>query len=155
MVDVFVGLGSNLGDKPQTLRAAVRTLAKDPGLRLKGMSVLRPSASVDDPVQPDYLNGVARFESMYSPHETLGRLQRVEHRFGRRRLERNGPRTLDLDLLLFGSLTLNLKGLVLPHPRMEDRRFVLEPLRDLAPSLQLATGSLQGCLERLLTHGKA
>ena len=77
----------------------------------------------------------------------------MEHRFGRRRLEHNGPRTLDLDLLLYGSVTLNSQELVLPHPRMEDRRFVLEPLRDLVPSLQLATDSLQGCLERLLTHG--
>ena len=153
MVDVFVGLGGNLGDKPQTLRAAVRTLAKDPGLRLKGMSALRPSAPVDGPPQPDYLNGVARFESIYSPRETLGRLQRVEHRFGRRRLTLNGPRTLDLDLLLYGNLTLNMPDLVLPHPRMEARQFVLEPLRDLVPSLQLVTGSLQGCLERLLTHG--
>ena len=120
---------------------------------LKGMSALRSSLPVDGPKQPHYLNGVARFESFYTPRETLGRLQKVEHRFGRRRLEHNGPRTLDLDLLLYGSVTLNSQELVLPHPRMEDRRFVLEPLRDLAPSLQLATDSLQGCLERLLTHG--
>lgn len=141
MSAIFVGLGSNLGDRADHLRCALRRLAAEPGLRLRAVSAVRETDPLGGPPQPRYLNAVARFETSLPPRAVLARLQRLEREQGRRRSVRNGPRTLDLDLLLYGELRRDDPELTLPHPRLEARRFVLEPLAEIAPELRLPGGS--------------
>jgi 2-amino-4-hydroxy-6-hydroxymethyldihydropteridine diphosphokinase len=132
-----IALGSNLGDSWSILEAAVSTLAQSPGLTLQARSLWYQTAAVTLPesaAQPDYLNGCARFHTTLSPLMVLHTLRQVETQFGRVRRERWGPRTLDLDLLLFDDVILNLAELQLPHPRMADRAFVLVPLAEIAPN---------------------
>jgi 2-amino-4-hydroxy-6-hydroxymethyldihydropteridine diphosphokinase len=135
---VFIGLGANLGDARATLRDALTALQP---LALGGSvaaSSLYGSAPVDSS-GPDYVNAVARLRTALAPHALLAALQAIEERFGRERPYRNAPRTLDLDLLLFGvqgddgGVTLADKRLTLPHPRAAQRTFVLEPLAELWP----------------------
>lgn len=143
MVRAFVALGSNLGDSARILPAAADALQDEPGIRVVGRSSLHESAPVGGPKgQPDYLNGVVELETSLDPLELLETLQGIESRFGRDRTreERWGPRLLDLDLLLHGDSSSNTERLELPHPRMRERLFVLEPLAELAPELQLAGG---------------
>ncbi|TAH37920.1 MAG: 2-amino-4-hydroxy-6-hydroxymethyldihydropteridine diphosphokinase [Planctomycetota bacterium] len=140
MSDVFVGLGSNLGDRTAHLRYALRALHGLPGTRLAAVSRLHETAPAGGPPQPPYLNAVARLESCLRPVQLLARLQRLEWRRGRVRRERDGPRTLDLDLLLYDAARCSDAYLTLPHPRLEQRRFVLEPLCELAPVLVLHSG---------------
>jgi 2-amino-4-hydroxy-6-hydroxymethyldihydropteridine diphosphokinase len=134
---VYVGLGSNLGDREGTLRRAVDQLAAEPGI-----DVLRVSRYLEtDPVgyldQPRFVNAVAELETDLPPRTVLDRLLEVERRLGRRREPgaRYGPRTIDLDLLLYGETVLDGPGLTVPHPRLHERRFVLEPLAELDPGL--------------------
>lgn len=140
MTDVWVGLGSNLGDRAVQLRSALRDLDRTAGFRLRSVSSFRPTAPEGGPLQPDYLNAVARLECACAPRPTLQRLLEIEARRGRVRSVPNGPRTLDLDLLFFGEAVLEGADLVLPHPRVADRRFVLEPLAEIAPRLVLPGG---------------
>jgi 2-amino-4-hydroxy-6-hydroxymethyldihydropteridine diphosphokinase len=126
----YVGLGANLGDREATIRAAVAEL---PGV--VGVSTLRETDPVGVTDQPRFLNGVAVLETELAPRELLDVLLAVERRLGRERGERWGPRTIDLDLLLYGDEVIDEAGLTIPHPRLHDRRFVLEPLADLAPKL--------------------
>lgn len=149
MSDAFVGLGANLGDRSGNLRAGLRLL-RGPRLRLRALSTFRRTRPVGGPPQPDYVNAVARFETGLPPRELLGRLLWVEDRLGRRRTVRNGPRTLDLDLLVYPGAELDEPGLTLPHPRLSDRRFVLEPLAEIAPGLRLAGGRTPAELLRRL-----
>lgn len=150
MTDVFVGLGSNLGDRAAHLRFALEQLEAAPGLRLRAVSTMRLTRPEGGPPQPDYLNAVARLESTLGPQRTLRRLMQVEQRRGRRRGVPRGPRTLDLDLLLFGAARLSTRQLVLPHPRLGERRFVVEPLAEIAPELRLPSGSsARACLQAL------
>jgi 2-amino-4-hydroxy-6-hydroxymethyldihydropteridine diphosphokinase len=137
MADVFIGFGSNLGDRPGYLRQAMRHL-NGPALRLRACSSFRKTNPVGGPVQPDYVNAVARFESTISPRMLMDRLLTVEARFGRTRTFENAPRTLDLDLLLYGQVRVQTAHLTLPHPRMTSRSFVLEPLTELVPLLNLS-----------------
>ncbi len=140
MSEVFVGLGSNLGDRGGHLRFALRELARRGRLRLRALSSFRRTAPVGGPPQPDYVNAVARFETSLPPRQLLRELLAAEARRGRRRGVTDGPRTLDLDLLLYGGVELAEAELTLPHPRLEQRRFVLEPLAEIAPSLPLGAG---------------
>jgi 2-amino-4-hydroxy-6-hydroxymethyldihydropteridine diphosphokinase len=126
----YVGLGANLGDREATIRAAVAEL---PGV--VGVSTLRETDPVGVTDQPRFLNGVAALETELAPRELLDVLLAVERRLGRERRERWGPRTIDLDLLLYGDEVIDEAGLTIPHPRLHDRRFVLEPLAGLAPKL--------------------
>jgi 2-amino-4-hydroxy-6-hydroxymethyldihydropteridine diphosphokinase len=135
---VFIGLGANLGDPRATLRdalAALRALAAPGSFRA---SSLYGSAPVDSS-GPDYVNAVARLRTALAPHALLDALQAIEQRFGRDRPYRNAPRTLDLDVLLFGidghrgGISLADDRLVVPHPRAAQRTFVLEPLAELWP----------------------
>jgi len=130
MATAYVSLGSNLGDREATIRAAVAAL---PGV--VAMSELRETEPVGLVDQPPFLNGVARLETELSARELLEALLAVERQLGRERRERWGPRTIDLDLLLYGSEMLEEPGLTVPHPRLHERRFALEPLAELAPSL--------------------
>jgi 2-amino-4-hydroxy-6-hydroxymethyldihydropteridine diphosphokinase len=136
MADVFIGLGSNLGDRPRFLRQALQAL-QSPQIRLRQCSGFRRTAPVGGPEQPDFVNAVARLEVQTTPKALMHRLLQTEARFGRRRQEVNGPRTLDLDLLVFGQHQDQTEFLTLPHPRATKRRFVLEPLIEIAPRLAL------------------
>jgi 2-amino-4-hydroxy-6-hydroxymethyldihydropteridine diphosphokinase len=128
----WVGLGANLGDRTAALRTALAALAALPGTRLLRVSSLYRSAPVDAG-GPDYLNAVAEIATQLPPHDLLAALQAIEHAAGRERPYRNAPRTLDLDILLYGDLRLDSATLMLPHPRMHERAFVLLPLAELAP----------------------
>jgi 2-amino-4-hydroxy-6-hydroxymethyldihydropteridine diphosphokinase len=132
----YVGLGANLGDRERTLRAAVDALAAEEGIEVVAVSTLRDTEPVGVGAQPRYLNGAAELETTLTARELLDRLLAVEQRFGRVRVPgEHGPRTLDLDLLLYGDEAIDEPGLTVPHPRLHERRFVLEPLAELAPGL--------------------
>jgi len=145
----YVGLGANLGDRERTLRAAVDALAAEDGVEVVSVSVLRETEPVGVGQQPLYLNGAAELETTLTARRLLDRLLAVEQRFGRIRVPgEQGPRTLDLDLLLFGDEVIDEPGLTVPHPRLHERRFVLEPLAELAPGLVVAG---RGDVESLLS----
>jgi 2-amino-4-hydroxy-6-hydroxymethyldihydropteridine diphosphokinase len=132
----YVGLGANLGDRERTLRAAVDVLAGEEGVEVVAVSTLRETEPVGVGEQPLYLNGVAVLDTTLGARELLDRLLAVEQRFGRVRVPgEHGPRTLDLDLLLYGDEVIDEPELRVPHPRLHERRFVLEPLLELAPGL--------------------
>lgn len=140
---VWIALGSNLGDRDATLSAAVEALRATPDLAVRRVSPLLETEPVGGPRgQACYLNGVLLAETQLTARELLDVLQAIEVRFGRDRVreERNGPRTLDLDLLSFGAERIREPDLVVPHPRMEERVFVLEPMARLAPEERLASG---------------
>jgi 2-amino-4-hydroxy-6-hydroxymethyldihydropteridine diphosphokinase len=144
----YVALGANLGDRERTLREAVDTLAGEAGIEVLAVSTLRETEPVGVGEQPPFLNGAAELETSLTARELLDLLLAVEERFGRVRSPgEHGPRTLDLDLLLYGDQTFDEPGLHVPHPRLHERRFVLEPLAELAPGL-LVPG--RGGMESLL-----
>jgi 2-amino-4-hydroxy-6-hydroxymethyldihydropteridine diphosphokinase len=144
----YVGLGANLGDRERTLREAVDALGAEEGIEVAAVSTLRETDPVGVGEQPRFLNGVVALETSLGARELLDRLLAVEQRFGRVRVPgEHGPRTLDLDLLLYGDETIDEPGLAVPHPRMHERRFVLEPLAELAPGLVV---SGRGTVESLL-----
>ena len=130
MTIAYVGLGSNLGDREAIIRAAVEAL---PGV--VAVSQLRETDPVGVTEQPAFLNGAVVLETDLSARELLDLLLAVERRLGRERRERWGPRTIDLDLLLFGAETIDEPGVTVPHPRLHERRFALEPLAELDPEL--------------------
>jgi 2-amino-4-hydroxy-6-hydroxymethyldihydropteridine diphosphokinase len=130
----LLGLGSNLGDRKAELDAAVSALTEAPGIVLRKVSRYHETAPVGGPEgQGDYLNAAAAVETTLEPLELLHVLQEIEHRAGRVRTVRWGPRTLDLDLLLFGDQVIATEELQVPHPRMAERLFVLAPLAEIAP----------------------
>jgi 2-amino-4-hydroxy-6-hydroxymethyldihydropteridine diphosphokinase len=132
----YVALGANLGDRERTLRAAVDALAAEDGIEVVAVSTLRETEPVGVGEQPRFLNGAAELETTLTARELLDRLLAVEQRFGRVRSPgEHGPRTLDLDLLLYGDEVIDEPGLAVPHPRLHERSFVLEPLAELAPGL--------------------
>ena len=136
MTRAYVGLGANLGDRERTLRAAADALAAEEGVEVVSVSTLRETEPVGVSEQPRFLNGAAELETTLTARELLDRLLVVEQRFGRVRIPgQHGPRTLDLDLLLYGDEVIDEQGLTVPHPRLHERRFVLEPLAELAPGL--------------------
>ncbi len=131
----FVGLGSNLGDRQAFLAAGLEALERT-GLRVRAESSVWESEPVDSDSAEWFLNMVVKIESDLRPLEVLDRLLAIEKDLGRRRGIRNAPRTLDLDLLLLGDHVSDDGRLLLPHPRMWQRRFVLEPLSEIAPRIQ-------------------
>jgi 2-amino-4-hydroxy-6-hydroxymethyldihydropteridine diphosphokinase len=132
----FIGLGSNLGDREAYLRRALDQLGADPALEVVAVSSLRETDPVGFVKQPRFLNGAAAVENELPARELLERLLAVEQLLGRRREgPRFGPRTIDLDLLLHGDEVVDEPGLTVPHPRLAERRFVLEPLHELDPGL--------------------
>ena len=152
MVRAYVGLGSNLGDREGTLRAAVGRLRHLPETKVLRVSTLRNTEPVGYLDQPRFLNGAAELDTALSARRLLGALLELERAFGRDRasVPAQGPRTLDLDLLLYGQEQIDEPGLEVPHPRLHERRFVLEPLAELDPSLEVpGKGSVQTLLARL------
>jgi 2-amino-4-hydroxy-6-hydroxymethyldihydropteridine diphosphokinase len=152
----FVGLGSNLGDREKTLRRAVDELRQLPDTDVRAVSSFRDTAPVGYVDQPRFLNGAAELETQLTAGELLGQLLRIERELGRDRAQSSpqGPRTADLDLLLYGDQRIREPGLEVPHPRLHERRFVLEPLFELDPGLSLpGRGSVQALLAGL--HSEA
>jgi 2-amino-4-hydroxy-6-hydroxymethyldihydropteridine diphosphokinase len=133
MSEVWLGLGSNLGDKRAYIRRALELLA--PACRLLEVSALYKTEPVGIHGQDWFLNCAAKAETRYAARPLLEYLQAIERQLGRVRRTRNGPRTIDLDILLFDGLVTQEEGLVIPHPRMHERLFVLAPLREIAPAL--------------------
>jgi 2-amino-4-hydroxy-6-hydroxymethyldihydropteridine diphosphokinase len=132
-VNAAIALGSNIGDSRVILEAAIATLANTPGIVLQATSHWYITKAVGPP-QPDYINGCALLKIFIRPHLLLENLLAIEEKFGRVRQERWGPRTLDLDLLLYDDLILDSPKLQIPHPRMRQRAFVLVPLAEIAPN---------------------
>jgi 2-amino-4-hydroxy-6-hydroxymethyldihydropteridine diphosphokinase len=148
----YVGLGSNLGDREAYVRAALGALAVEPGIEVIAVSSFRdtePDGIVD---QPRFLNAAAALETALPPRGLLDRLLAIERRLGRTRTgPRFGPRTIDLDLLLYGDERVDEPGLEVPHPRLHERRFALEPLAELDPGLVVpGQGPVDGLLAALV-----
>ena len=140
MERVYVGLGANLGERAATLADAIEQLDEIEGTRVMRCSALYETAAVGFTEQPDFVNCVAELATELAPHALLHELQGIEERLGRTRSIRNGPRTCDLDLLLYGDRVIDEPGLHVPHPRLHERRFVLDPLAELAVELRLPDG---------------
>ena len=132
---VYLSLGSNIGDRERNLRDAVGLLA-EPQLRAVRVSSFYETEPLDVHDQPWFLNAVAEAETDLFPKQLLARVQRIEQVLGRRRLKPKGPRTIDIDILLYGGAVIDADELQVPHPRLAERRFVLEPLAELAPNLR-------------------
>ena len=133
----FVGIGSNLDDPIARVRAALAALDALPATRIVSRSSLYRTAPVGFLDQPEFINAVAGLETGLAPRELLSALLAIEQAHGRVRSVRNAPRTLDLDLLIYGERAICEPGLVVPHPRMHERAFVLAPLAEIAPGAQV------------------
>jgi 2-amino-4-hydroxy-6-hydroxymethyldihydropteridine diphosphokinase len=160
-VCAFIGLGANLGSTLATLEAAVAALARLPQTELQRCSAWYRSAPVDAS-GPDFVNAVVQLETRLAPHELLAHLHVIEREHGRERLFRNAPRTLDLDLLLYGDTSITTPTLTVPHPRLHQRAFVLLPLAELWPQgvvpgrgaiAALLAGVADQAIERLADNG--
>jgi len=151
MHSAYIGIGSNLGERELTIREALALIAADPELHLEAVSSVRETDPVGVTDQPRFLNAAIRVATELAPRPLLERLLTVELQLGRVRSgERYGPRTIDLDLLLYGDEVVDEPGLCVPHPRLAERRFVLEPLAELDPKLVVpGLGPVQGLLAGL------
>ncbi|HEX2302349.1 MAG TPA: 2-amino-4-hydroxy-6-hydroxymethyldihydropteridine diphosphokinase [Gaiella sp.] len=150
----YVGLGANLGDREGTIRRAVTLLGEADGVDAVALSTLRETEPWGPVAQPSFLNGVVALETELGPRALLDLLLGIERRLGRVRSERWGPRTIDLDLLLYGDTVVDEAGLTLPHPRLHERRFALEPLAELAPDAVVPGRGTVGELVRSLEAGE-
>jgi len=137
MTLAYVGLGANLGEPRQQLEEALVAMGGLPRTRIAARSSFYRSAPVGYGAQPDFVNAVAALDTALTPGELLEGLQGIERRHGRERSFPNAPRTLDLDLLLYGEETIARPGLTVPHPRMHERAFVLKPLAEIAPEAEI------------------
>ena len=133
----YLGLGSNLGERQQSLDRAVHLLETTEGVTVLDLSSTHETEPVGVPEQPKFLNAVVKIACELSPEELLARCQGIEDQLGRVRTVRWGPRTIDIDILLIEGVTLNTERLTVPHPRMCEREFVLAPLTEIAPELTL------------------
>ena len=152
MTRAYVGLGANLGDREGAIRAALAALDARPDVAVVAVSTLRETDPVGYLDQPRFLNGAAALETELEPRELLDALLAVERELGRVRGDgpRYGPRPIDLDLLLHGDLVLDEPGLVVPHPRLHERLFALEPLAELEPALVVpGRGAVKDLIARL------
>jgi 2-amino-4-hydroxy-6-hydroxymethyldihydropteridine diphosphokinase len=148
----YIGLGANLGPREATLLRAVELVGATPGVELLELSSLRETEPVGVTDQPGFLNGALALDTTLTPRELLDVLLGVERELGRVRVdgERWGPRTIDLDLLLYGDEEVDEPGLTLPHPRLHERRFALEPLAELEPGLEIpGRGTVSALLQSL------
>ena len=149
MTLAYVGIGSNLDQPGNHVRLAFEDLDRIPGTGVVKRSSLYRSGPLGYADQPDFVNAVAEIQTSLPASRLLAELKEIEARHGRRRSFRNAPRPLDLDILLYGELTMSLAHLTLPHPRMHERAFVLKPLYEVAPhALIPGVGSVKDCMER-------
>jgi 2-amino-4-hydroxy-6-hydroxymethyldihydropteridine diphosphokinase len=147
----YVGLGANLGDRESTIRRALALLGERPGVEIVLVSTFRETAPVGFLDQPPFLNGAAMLETTLDPEGLLAELLAVELELGRERSgPRYGPRTIDLDLLVYGEKIVDRPGLRVPHPRLHERSFALEPLAEIDPELVIpGRGTVTEALARL------
>jgi 2-amino-4-hydroxy-6-hydroxymethyldihydropteridine diphosphokinase len=131
---VYLSLGSNIGDRQQNLRTALEKLGALG--EVKAVSSFYETEPVEYTAQPWFLNAAIALETELMPRQFLSRLAAIEHEMGRKRLIAKGPRTIDLDILLFGHSIVDIPQLTIPHPAMHERRFVLEPLAEIAPDVR-------------------
>lgn len=150
-VTAYIGLGSNLGDGPARLRGAAASIARLPRTLAGARSGLYQSLPMGPVSQPLFTNAVLVIKTRLPPGRLLAELQKIERRFGRIRKLRWGPRTLDLDILVYDGIVLERPGLSLPHPGIPDRSFVLYPLREIAPGLEIPG---MGMPEELIKRGR-
>jgi len=154
-VRAYIGLGANLADREGTIEQAVGLLGAQPGIEVVSVSSLRETEPWGRVAQPAFVNGAVAVETTLEPRALLGVLLDVERRLGRVRDERWGPRTIDLDLLLYGDVVLDEPGLTVPHPRLHERAFALEPLQELDPELAVpGRGSVADLLAALAGEGR-
>ena len=154
MPTAYIALGANLGDPVFTVNAAFEAISKLPQTQLMATSALYRTAPVGITEQPEFINAAARVETRLAPEALLDALLAIEQQFGRVRELRNGPRTLDLDVLLYDDLVLDTPRLTLPHPRLHLRAFVLYPLADVAPELRIpGRGTLAAWLPAVANQG--
>lgn len=154
-VRAYIGLGANLADREGTIEQAVGLLGAEPGIEVVSVSSLRETEPWGRVAQPAFVNGAVAVETTLEPRALLGVLLDVERRLGRVRDERWGPRTIDLDLLLYGDVVLDEPGLTVPHPRLHERAFALEPLQELDPELAVpGRGSVTDLLAALAGEGR-
>ncbi|MFC1632061.1 2-amino-4-hydroxy-6-hydroxymethyldihydropteridine diphosphokinase [Candidatus Omnitrophota bacterium] len=136
MPNCYIALGSNLGDRLKNIEFALKYLRADPAIEVRRISSFKETEPQDCPPQQKFLNGVVELETNYPPEQLLLRLQEIETKLGRKvRRRKNQPRTIDLDILIYGRREINQADLQIPHPRMWQRQFVTEPLREIAPEL--------------------
>ena len=131
MVICYIGIGSNLGNRRRYIERAVEELKKIKGIRVNRVSSIYETESVSDIPQGKFLNGVLEIETDLSPKSLLKELNRIEAGLGRKRIVRNGPRTIDLDILYYGDMNIKNDNLIIPHPKINEREFVLKGLREL------------------------
>ena len=131
----YIGMGSNLGDREKNISSAVEYLKKTSGIKVTRVSSLYETDPVGGPPQGKFLNGAIEIETYLSPYELLRRLKEIEMELGRKKTVVNGPRTIDLDILFYGDVKIEKEDIVIPHPRMEQRDFVLRPLNEINPAI--------------------
>lgn len=132
MVEAYIGLGSNLGRRAQNIRRALAELGKIEKLKVIKVSSLHETEPVGGPPQRKFLNGVIKIKTDILPHQLLKELKNIEKKLGRKKTVKNDPRIIDLDILLYGDKNIKTKDLVIPHPRMQEREFVLLPLKEIS-----------------------
>lgn len=135
MPTVYLGLGSNLGDRQQNIAQAICELEKA-GLQIIKLSTLIETDPVGGPAQGKFLNAVLKAKTLFAPHDLLNHIHAIEKTLGRVRTVKNGPRTIDIDILLYDRLRIESPELSIPHPRMKERDFVLTPLREIEPKFE-------------------
>ncbi|MBU1121568.1 MAG: 2-amino-4-hydroxy-6-hydroxymethyldihydropteridine diphosphokinase [Candidatus Omnitrophota bacterium] len=135
-MDVFIGVGSNLGDRLVNIQKAIDCLKASVGIEIIKLSSIIVSDPQGGPPQDKYLNCVIKIKTYLSARDLLNTLQTIEKKLGRKRLVENGPRTIDLDILLYGDDAVNEEDLVIPHPRMRQREFVMGPLKEILNSVE-------------------
>lgn len=146
----FIGLGSNLGEREAMIRQALDELARLPATQLMRASSLYDTEPTGEVDQPNFLNAVAQLETELTARQLLWNLLLIEKRLGRVRTQRWGPRTIDLDLLLYGDEVIDEPDLIVPHPRLHERMFALEPLAELDPELSVpGRGALAAMIAEL------
>jgi 2-amino-4-hydroxy-6-hydroxymethyldihydropteridine diphosphokinase len=131
----YIGLGSNLGDRALNIQLAIEKIKQIQDTKITRISSIIETLPVGGPPQGKFLNAVIEIQTNISAQKLLKNLQGIESELGRRRTVKNGPRTIDLDILLYGDMQIRQKNLIVPHPKIKEREFVLTPLREIAPDL--------------------
>ena len=150
MSNIFIALGSNLENPKEQVKSGILSIKNIDGVKILSESNLYETPPVGILNQPNFVNAVIKITSNHNPYELLNELLKIENKAGRIRVEKNGPRILDLDILLFDNLILNNKNLTLPHPRMHERLFVLMPLKDIDENIVIPNqGSIKHIINKL------